>query len=78
MWPTVMAILSSAAGDRHQGAVQGISGSVGAVASIVGLISGGLIYEAFGAGVFAAAAVLVLPVAFLVPRIPEAANPRTS
>ena len=78
MWPTVMAILSSAAGDRHQGAVQGLSGSVGAVASIVGFIAGGLVYEAFGAGVFIAAAVLVLPVAFLVPRTQASApaNPR--
>ena len=57
-----------------------MSGSVGAVASIVGLISGGLMYEAVGAGVFIAAAVLVLPVALLVPRTPgpAGATPRTS
>ncbi len=72
MWPTVMAILSTAAGNRHQGAVQGISGSVGAVASIVGLIAGGLAYEAIGGGVFIAAAVLVLPVALLVPGTSDA------
>lgn len=78
MWPTIMAILSSAAGDRHQGAVQGISGSVGAVASIVGLIAGGLVYEAIGAGVFIAAAALVLPVAGLVPATSSTTTPPTS
>jgi DHA1 family tetracycline resistance protein-like MFS transporter len=33
MWPTFMSVISKSAGSRLQGAVQGISGSVGAVAS---------------------------------------------
>jgi len=65
MWPSVMAMLSSAAGDRHQGAVQGTSGSIGAIASIVGLIAGGLLYNWMGAWVFVFAAILILPVSVL-------------
>ena len=68
MWPSVMAMLSSAAGDQHQGAVQGTSGSIGAVASIVGLVAGGLLYNWLGAWVFVLAAVLILPVSVLTPR----------
>ena len=68
MWPSVMAMLSSAAGDQHQGAVQGTSGSIGAIASIVGLIAGGLLYNWLGAWVFVLAALLILPVSVLTPR----------
>ena len=68
MWPSVMAMLSSAAGDQHQGAIQGASGSIGAVASIVGLVAGGLLYNWLGAWVFVFAALLVLPVSLLTPR----------
>jgi len=68
MWPSVMAMLSSAAGNQHQGAVQGTSGSIGAVASIVGLVAGGLFYNWLGAWVFVLAAILILPVSVLMPR----------
>ena len=44
MWPSVLALMSKAAGERHQGAVQGVAGSVGAVASIAGLLLAGLAY----------------------------------
>ena len=45
--------LSLAAGRRYQGAVQGLAGSAGAIASILGLLVGGVLYtklesEAFG------------------------------
>ncbi len=68
MWPSVMAMLSSAAGDQHQGAVQGTSGSIGAAASIIGLIAGGLLYDWSGAWVFVFAAILILPVGVLTAR----------
>ena len=67
MWPSVMAMLSRVAGEEHQGAIQGAGGSVGAVASIVGLIAGGLLYDWLGAWVFVLAALVILPVAILVP-----------
>ena len=68
MWPTVMAMLANAAGDEHQGAVQGAGGSIGAVASIVGLIAGGLLYNWLGAWVFVLAALVILPVGIVIPR----------
>jgi MFS family permease len=68
MWPSVMAMLSNAAGDMHQGAVQGAGGSIGAIASIVGLIAGGLLYNWLGAWVFVLAALVIVPVSFVTPR----------
>ena len=65
MWPSVMAMLSKAAGNQHQGAVQGAAGSIGAAASIVGLIAGGLLYNWLGPGVFVLAALVVLPVSVI-------------
>ncbi len=52
MWPSVLALLSRVAGERHQGAVQGTAGSVGSLASIVGLVGGGWLYATLGAGTF--------------------------
>ena len=69
MWPSVMSLLSKAAGDTHQGAVQGAGGSVGAVASIAGLVAGGILYDSIGAWVFAIAALIVLPVSIITPCI---------
>lgn len=68
MWPSVMAMLSVAAGDQHQGAVQGASGSVGAIASIIGLIAGGLLYNWLGAWIFVVAACVIFPVSIVTPR----------
>lgn len=65
MWPSVLAVLSKASGAEHQGAVQGIAGSVGAVASIVGLVAGGLIYGHFGGRVFWIPAATTLGVCLL-------------
>ena len=74
MWPSVMALLSFVAGDEHQGAIQGASGSVGAVAGIIGLIAGGLLYEWVGAWVFVLATAVILPVASMVPSIDTGAR----
>lgn len=48
MWPSIMSILSKRAGTLYQGAVQGVAGSVTGIASIIGLTTGGLLYNAFG------------------------------
>ena len=40
--------------------MQGFAGSLGAVASIVGLALGGMLYASFGSGVFWASAVVIL------------------
>jgi predicted MFS family arabinose efflux permease len=59
----VMAVLSKLAGVTYQGAVQGFASSVGAIASIAGLVLGGLFYNRIGADVFAVSAVTILVVA---------------
>ena len=56
MWPSFLSILARVAGPVHQGAVQGLGSSVGALASIVGLLLGGFAYERIGAGTFLLAA----------------------
>ncbi|MGI0022995.1 MAG: MFS transporter [Nitrososphaeraceae archaeon] len=48
MWPSFMSILSKRAGSVLQGSVQGIAGSFGGLASIVGLILGGFLYILIG------------------------------
>jgi len=65
MWPTFMSVLSKSAGERMQGAVQGFAGSAGAIASILGLIIGGIGYVSFGAAIFLVAALVILLVALI-------------
>ena len=65
MWPSFMALLANAAGERLQGAVQGFGSSIGSLASIVGLISGGVLYESVGASTFIGSATLLYLVAAL-------------
>ena len=52
MWPSVVSMVSKVAADRFQGAVQGVAGSAGSLASIVGLILGGVTFSAIGVGTF--------------------------
>jgi DHA1 family tetracycline resistance protein-like MFS transporter len=58
-WPTLIASLSGYAGE-HQGAVQGLAGSIGAIASILGLLSAGLLFGQLGSDLFVLAAGLML------------------
>ena len=62
MWPSFMSILSKRAGTVLQGAVQGVAGSVGGLASIIGLIAGGLLYNQIGAATFLVSAVVIFSV----------------
>lgn len=62
MWPSVMSILSKCAGNNHQGAVQGIAGSFGSFASIIGLITGGILYGFFEESVFLISAGIIFAV----------------
>jgi len=45
MWPSFLSILSKTAGNAYQGFIQGVASSFGSLASIVGLITGGLLYN---------------------------------
>jgi MFS family permease len=59
MWPSLLSLLSKAAGAEAQGAVQGFAGSASAVASIVGLLVGGVVYGVLGSAVFVMSAFVV-------------------
>ena len=52
MWPSMLSVLAAAAGERLQGAVQGFASSSGAVASILGLLIGGVLYGVLGSTIF--------------------------
>jgi MFS family permease len=65
MWPSVVSMLSKAAGERYQGAVQGFASSFGAVASILGLLGGGVLYARLEARIFLISAATILGVFIL-------------
>jgi MFS family permease len=62
MWPSFMSILSKRAGTALQGAVQGVAGSFGGIASIIGLITGGVLYNLTGGATFLVSAVIIFSV----------------
>ena len=62
MWPSFMSILSKRAGTVLQGAVQGVAGSFGGLASIIGLTLGGLLYDLVGGATFLVSAVVIFAV----------------
>ncbi len=62
MWPCFMAILSKRAGIIHQGIVQGVAGSFGSLASIIGLTIGGLLYNLIGVDTFLISAGVIFAV----------------
>lgn len=62
MWPSFMSILSRRAGSKLQGAVQGIAGSFGGLASIFGLTLGGFLYNSIGAVTFLISAIVIFAV----------------
>jgi MFS family permease len=59
MWPLLVALLS-AKGGEHQGAVQGLAGSVAAIASVIGLLMGGLLYSSLQGWLFVVSSILSL------------------
>ena len=69
MWPSFISLLSKTAGTENQGAVQGFAGSAGSLASIIGLIAGGVLYSMFGAASFLIAAAVIFGVSILSSRL---------
>lgn len=59
MWPSVLSILSRAAEEKYQGTIQGVASSGGSLASIIGLIAGGILYEFSGSGIFVLSAAII-------------------
>ena len=62
MWPPVMSILSNRAGTVYQGTVQGVANSFASLASIIGLVLGGLLYTMLGATTFLISAGVIFSV----------------
>ncbi len=71
MWPSVVSMVSKVAADRFQGAVQGVAGSAGSLASIVGLILGGLAYSAIGVATFLVCAAIAYAAGLIALRLPH-------
>lgn len=65
MWPSVSAFLASLASRDTQGTVQGIAGSVSSLASIIGLLVGGVVFSVIEGGVFGIAGLVMLASAVL-------------
>ncbi len=67
MWASFLAVLSSTGSPARQGAIQGYGSSVGSVASMTGLVVGGILFESItnsvfliGSGLFAVIVLLML------------------
>jgi hypothetical protein len=64
MWPLLVALLSDKAG-QHQGAVQGLAGSTGAIAAIMGLLLGGVLYAPLQGWLFVLSAMMIFVVGIM-------------
>jgi MFS family permease len=74
MWPPLLAVIANVAGRDHQGAVQGLAGSAGGAASMLGLLLGGILYESVGSTTFFVASATILVCAIMSLRIAKLGN----
>ncbi|MEM1260520.1 MAG: MFS transporter [Bacteroidota bacterium] len=65
MWPSFLALLSSTGTKRNQGAIQGYGNSMGSVASMLGLVVGGMLFESISTMVFVLGALVFLVITLL-------------
>lgn len=65
MWPSFLSLLSKVAGRKYQGTIQGVASSFGGLASITGLILGGLLYETLAGTSFLIAGLVIYTVFLL-------------
>ena len=65
MWPSFLSLLSKVAGKEYQGTIQGFASSFGGLASITGLILGGLLYEKLAGSSFLIAGLVIYTVFLL-------------
>jgi MFS family permease len=81
MWPSLLSLISKSAEGSTQGAVQGFASSSAAVASIAGLLLGGMLYEQIGGQIFLISGVvagLAVAVALGIPRTDGVSRPATT
>jgi len=62
MWSSILSILSTSADERYQGAIQGFAGSAGSLASIIGLLAGGLLYQQLTDDIFILSSIVLFMV----------------
>ncbi|MEI6532767.1 MAG: MFS transporter [Candidatus Roizmanbacteria bacterium] len=62
MWPSLISYLSKQAGEEFQGIAQGLSGSAGSLASVIGLITGGFLFDKLAGYAFIVPAFVILSV----------------
>ncbi len=60
MWPSFLSILSGTGSSFIQGAIQGYGNSMGSLASIIGLVGGGVFFATLGPSIFMIAFVVML------------------
>jgi MFS transporter, DHA1 family, tetracycline resistance protein len=65
MWPSFLSILSRVAGHKYQGAIQGIASGAGSLASIIGLLGGGILYHLYFEKTFLITAVIIYLVSII-------------
>jgi MFS family permease len=65
MWPSFLSLLSKIAGKKYQGTVHGFAGGFAGLASITGLILGGLLYEILEGRAFLLAGMVIYTVFLL-------------
>ncbi len=59
MWPSFLSLLSRSGSPEIQGTLQGYANSTGSLASIFGLILGGIVYQQVGPSIFLVSAVVL-------------------
>ncbi|MEO1438087.1 MAG: MFS transporter [Bacteroidota bacterium] len=76
MWPSYMAMLSKIGSPSKQGRLQGLANSMGSLASIIGLLTGGFLLSFLGASVYFFPAGILLLILFISFRLPSAPSPK--
>ncbi len=65
MWPSFLALLSQMGSAAQQGTIQGYGASMGSIASMMGLIVGGILFEFVGTTVFMVGSVIFFLIALI-------------
>lgn len=76
MWPSYLSLLGQMGKTSDQGYIQGIASSAGSLASIVGLVLGGILYSLFASTSFLIAAIVFIAVLGLATMLPSGASKR--
>jgi DHA1 family tetracycline resistance protein-like MFS transporter len=71
MWPSYLVMLSRSGPAEYQGSIQGVGSSTGSLASILGTVTGGVLFVTIGAATFyVSAAVVGVATCLFVARVP--------